>query len=129
MTLQLLWRFWPQLMVLWLIGRIVDSVLLEMAVQIGLINALAGLSTLALVVLMKLVIIVAFFQTIRPGLPALNDASQVVAAKPAEKAKRELFFSAGADARPFLCLLRRLGLPRRYHTRLFQALARPDDVW
>ncbi|MEZ2224612.1 hypothetical protein [Rhizobium sp. RCC_161_2] len=94
MTLQLLWRFWPQLMVLWLIGRILDSVLLELAVQIGLVNALAGLSTLALVVLMKLVIIVAFFQTIRPGLPALNGASQVVAARPEEEVKSSSFSSA-----------------------------------
>ncbi|WP_162950301.1 hypothetical protein [Rhizobium jaguaris] len=82
LTLRLLWRFWPQLMVLWLLGLIGNSLLNEFAVMIGRLNALAGLSTLALVVLLKLVIIVALFETVRPGLPALDAASRVAAARP-----------------------------------------------
>jgi hypothetical protein len=94
LTLRLLWRFWPQLMALWLIGKILDSVLTELAVHLGLVNSLAGLSTLALVVLMKLVIIVALFETVRPGLPALNGASHAIAARPEEDAKVPSFTSA-----------------------------------
>ncbi|TXH85095.1 MAG: hypothetical protein E6Q77_01140 [Rhizobium sp.] len=81
LTLQLLWRFWPQLMTLWLLGLIGNSLLNELAVLIGRLNALAGLSTLALVVLLKLVIIVALFETVRPGLPALDAASRIAAAR------------------------------------------------
>lgn len=77
LTLTLLWRFWPQLLALWLIGMIADAVITEVAVQIGVINSLAGLSTLSLAVLTKLVIIVALFQTVRPGLPALETASRL----------------------------------------------------
>ncbi|WP_412066707.1 hypothetical protein [Rhizobium sp. SYY.PMSO] len=82
LTVQLLWRFWPQLMALWLLGLIGNSLLNELAVMIGRLNALAGLSTLALVVLLKLVIIVALFETVRPGLPALDAASRIAAARP-----------------------------------------------
>lgn len=82
LTLQLLWRFWPQLMALWLLGMIGNLLLNELAVMIGRLNALAGLSTLALVVLLKLVIIVALFETVRPGLPALDAASRIAAARP-----------------------------------------------
>lgn len=84
LTLQLLWRFWPQLMVLWLVGMIADGVLNELAVMIGRWNSLAGLSTLALVVLTKLVIVVALFETVRSGLPALDAASRPAAAEPTE---------------------------------------------
>ncbi|MFS8047673.1 hypothetical protein [Rhizobium sp. BR 314] len=82
LTLQLLWRFWPQLMALWLLGLIGNALLNELAVMIGRLNALAGLSTLALVVLLKLVIIVGLFETVRPGLPALDAASRAAAARP-----------------------------------------------
>lgn len=82
LTLRLLWRYWPQLMALLIIGMIGNSLLNEFAVRIGLINSLAGLSTLALIVLLKLVIIVALFETVRPGLPALDAASRVAAARP-----------------------------------------------
>jgi len=76
MMLKLLWRFWPQLMVILLIGAIGNLVLNELAVMIGRLNGLAGLSTLTLVVLLKLVVIVALFETVRPGLPALEAASR-----------------------------------------------------
>lgn len=76
LTLLLLWRFWPQLAALWLIGFIGNLVLNELAAAIGRWNSLAGLSMLAVVVLLKLVIIVALFETVRPGLPTLEKASR-----------------------------------------------------
>ena len=86
LTLRLLWRFWPQLMALWLLGVIGNAVLNEIAVMLGRLNGIAGLSMLAFVVLLKLVIIVALFQTVRPGLPALDAASRTAEARP-ERAK------------------------------------------
>lgn len=74
----LLWRFWPQLAALWLLGFIGNLLLNEIAALIGRWNPLAGLSMLAIVVLMKLIVILALFETIRPGLPALDSASRAV---------------------------------------------------
>lgn len=76
LTLSLLWRFWPQLAAIWLIGFIGNLVLNEFAALIGRWNSLAGLSVLAVVVLLKLAIIVALFEMVRPGLPALDTASR-----------------------------------------------------
>lgn len=90
LTLGLLKRFWPQLMVLWLLGIICNTLLTELAVMIGRLNALAGLSTLALVVLAKLVVIVAMFETVRPGLPALDAASRGSADGPAPGAAKDV---------------------------------------
>jgi len=77
LTIRLLWRFWPQLMALWTLGIIGNSLINQFAVMIGHLNPLAGLSSLALIVLLKLVIIVAMFQTVRPGLPSLDAASRL----------------------------------------------------
>ncbi|MBW6422689.1 hypothetical protein KX729_14625 [Rhizobium sp. XQZ8] len=77
LTIRLLWRFWPQLMALWTLGIIGNSLINQFAVMIGHLNPLAGLSSLALIVLLKLVIIVALFQTVRPGLPSLDAASRL----------------------------------------------------
>ncbi|WP_448953709.1 hypothetical protein [Labrys neptuniae] len=82
--LVLLRRYGPQLMAIWLIGMLAEDVLTEIAVHIGFLNQLAGLSTLTLVVLTKLVMIVAMFELIRPGLPSLQ-----AAAKAAESAEAE----------------------------------------
>ncbi len=82
LTLRLLIRFWPQLAALWLLGFIGNLLLNELAAGIGRWNALAGLSTLAVVVLLKLVVIVALFETVRPGLPTLDAASRTPAARP-----------------------------------------------
>lgn len=79
LTLELLWRFCPQLMALWLLGAIGGGALNELAVMTGHLNGLAGLSVLSLVVLLKLVIIVALFETVRAGLPALDAASRLTA--------------------------------------------------
>lgn len=101
LTLQLLWRYWPQLMALWLIGMIGNSLLNELAVMIGRLNAFAGLSTLALVVLLKLVIIVALFETVRPGLPTLDAASRATASRPDTDAKEGI---AGSSFTSILAL-------------------------
>lgn len=75
LTASLVWHFWPQLAAIWLLGFIGNLLLNEIAAMIGRWNSLAGLSVLALVVLLKLVVIVALFETVRRGLPALNAAS------------------------------------------------------
>lgn len=77
LTVQLLWRFWPQLAVLWLLGFIGNLVLNETAAFIGRWDPLAGVSMLAFVVLLKLIVIVALYETVRPGLPALDAASRM----------------------------------------------------
>jgi hypothetical protein len=77
LTFQLFWRFWPQLMALWALGLIGNSLINQFAVLIGHVSPLAGLSSLALIVLLKLVIIVALFQAVRPGLPSLDAASKM----------------------------------------------------
>ncbi|MBY5566269.1 hypothetical protein HFO55_03205 [Rhizobium leguminosarum] len=82
LTVHLLWRFWPQLAALWLLGFIGNLLLNEFAAMIGRWNPLAGLSVLALVVLLKLVVIVALFETVRRGLPALNAASRMLDERP-----------------------------------------------
>ena len=76
LTALLIWRFWPQLAVIWLLGFIGNLLLNEFAAVIGRWNPLAGLSLLAIVVLLKLIIIVALFETVRRGLPALDAASR-----------------------------------------------------
>lgn len=85
LTVVLLWRFWPQLTAIWLLGFIGNLLLNEMAAMIGRWNSLAGLSILAIVVLLKLIVIVALFETVRRGLPALDAASR----SPADKAAAE----------------------------------------
>ena len=67
LTISLLRRFWPQLAAIWLLGFIGNLLLNETAAMIGRWNALAGLSLLAIVVLLKLIVIVALFETVRRG--------------------------------------------------------------
>lgn len=78
LTFQLLRRYWPQLAAVWAAGIIGNLLLNEFAAKIGRLNSLAGLSTLSLVVLLKLIVIVVLFQTVRPGLPALDAAARAV---------------------------------------------------
>ncbi|OAE49166.1 hypothetical protein A7J57_00670 [Agrobacterium tumefaciens] len=78
LTGALIWRFWPQLAALWLLGFIGNLLLNEIAALIGRWNSLAGLSMLAIVVLVKLIVILALFETVRSGLPALDAASRAV---------------------------------------------------
>jgi len=78
LTFRLLCRFGPQLAALWLLGFIGNLLLNELAAMIGRWNSLAGLSMLAVVVLLKMVVIVALFETVRPGLPTLDAASRTL---------------------------------------------------
>lgn len=82
LTMRILWRYWPQLMALWVAGIIGNLLLNELAATIGRLNTLAGLSTLSLVVLLKLVIIVGLFGIVRPALPALDAAAKVATHEP-----------------------------------------------
>lgn len=82
----LLWRFWPQLAAIWLLGFIGNLLLNELAAMVGRWNSLAGLSVLAIVVLLKLIVIVALLETVRKGLPSLNRASKMQAAVETETA-------------------------------------------
>lgn len=98
LTAALLWRFWPQLAAIWLLGFIGNLLLNELAAYVGRWNSLAGLSLLAVVVLLKLIVIVALFETVRKGLPSLNSASQAQAkrsaAEPVAKSPSASFVSA-----------------------------------
>lgn len=78
----LVWRFWPQLAALWLLGFIGNLLLNELAAMVGRWNSLGGLSMLAFVVLLKLTVIVALFETVRRGLPTLDAASRSLTARP-----------------------------------------------
>lgn len=85
----LLWRFWPQLAAIWLLGFIGNLLLNEFAAMIGRWNSMAGLSILAIVVLLKLIVIVALFETVRPALPSLERASLAAAGERADDAVAE----------------------------------------
>lgn len=74
LTGKLWWRFWPQLMLLVLIGIVLNDQLLWASVQAGYANRLLGLSTLTLVVLTKLIVTVTMFLVMRPALPGLAAA-------------------------------------------------------
>lgn len=74
LTGKLWWRFWPQLTLLVLIGIVLNDQLLWLSVQAGYVSRLLGLSTLTLVVLVKLIITVTMFLAMRPALPALAAA-------------------------------------------------------
>jgi hypothetical protein len=67
-------RFWPQLVALVLLGIIAGDLLLQLAARVGLQNHLTGLACLTLVALAQLVVTVAMFQVLRPGLPRIRAA-------------------------------------------------------
>ena len=71
LTARLLARFWPQLLLIAAVGMILRDLLLNAAVGVGLNYPLGGMVTLSLVVLVKLLVVVAMFAALRPGLPAL----------------------------------------------------------
>ena len=84
LTARLLWRFWPQLLLLGAIGYVLRDVLLTVAVKAGLQNALAGMVILSLVVLTKLAVIVMMFAVLRPALPGVLSLKR--SARPASAA-------------------------------------------
>lgn len=74
-TARLWLRFLPQLIALGLTGWLLNTWLLYAAARLGAINDLAGIVSLSGVVLVKLIIVVAMFETLKPGLPALTAAA------------------------------------------------------
>lgn len=72
LTTRLLRRFWPQLLLIGALGYIARDLLLDAAVTTGLRYPLGGMVVLSLVVLAKLLVVVAMFTLLLPGLPALS---------------------------------------------------------
>lgn len=71
-TFALFRRFWPQLACLYLLEHALHPWLLRLCVEIGFLNRLLGLTALAVLVLLKLVVLVWMFYVVRPGLTALG---------------------------------------------------------
>ncbi|MER8633825.1 hypothetical protein NKH55_29370 [Mesorhizobium opportunistum] len=69
LSFTLLRRFWPQLVALVLAGVLAGDILLQLAAKVALANHFAGLAMLTLVALAQLVVTVAMFHVLRPGLP------------------------------------------------------------
>ncbi|RUW49063.1 hypothetical protein [Mesorhizobium sp. M8A.F.Ca.ET.021.01.1.1] len=69
LSFSLLRRFWPQLVALVLAGVLAGDLLLQLAAKVALANHFAGLAMLTLVALAQLVVTVAMFHVLRPGLP------------------------------------------------------------
>ncbi|MER8446370.1 hypothetical protein NKH52_24545 [Mesorhizobium sp. M1066] len=69
LSFSLLLRFWPQLVALVLAGVLVGDLLMQLAAKVALANHFAGLAMLTLVALAQLVVTVAMFHVLRPGLP------------------------------------------------------------
>lgn len=74
-TFALFARFWPQLACLYLLQHALHPLLLRSAVEVGFVNRLLGLSALAVLVLVKLVVLVWMFHLLRPGLTTLSPSS------------------------------------------------------
>jgi hypothetical protein len=74
LTFSLLFRFWPQLVALVLIGIFAGDLLMQLAAQVSIHNHFAGLALLTLVALAQLIVTVAMFQVLRPGLPSIRAA-------------------------------------------------------
>jgi len=76
LTLKLWWRFWPQLVAIVLLGVVLGDLFMQVAARVALLNHMAGLALLTLVALTQLIVTVAMFQTMLPGLPAVRAAQQ-----------------------------------------------------
>ncbi len=74
LTFRLLWRFWPQLVALVLIGIIAGNLLMQLAANIAHVDHMLGLALLTLVALAQLVVTVSMFQVLRPALPGVRAA-------------------------------------------------------
>ncbi|MCA0051710.1 hypothetical protein LB577_32940 [Mesorhizobium sp. B283B1A] len=90
----LLRRFWPQLVVLVLAGVLAGDILLQLAAKVALANHFAGLAMLTLVALAQLVVTVAMFHVLRPGLPNV-----LAAQRSADKAATADSHNDAADRR------------------------------
>jgi hypothetical protein len=85
LTFRLLWRFWPQLIALVLIGILAGDLLLQLAARMAYVDHMLGLALLTLVALAQLIVTVAMFQTLRPALPAVRAAQAAAAGAGAQE--------------------------------------------
>ncbi|WP_439499842.1 hypothetical protein [Bosea sp. (in: a-proteobacteria)] len=102
-----LWRAtWPVLLLIAACGVIANDLLLPLAVKVGYASAIAGFAVLSLVVLVKLVVIVLMFMTLRLHMPAVTalhagGAAAVDPAAPASPADRRLLGLIAVAILPF----------------------------
>ncbi|MCA0034433.1 hypothetical protein [Mesorhizobium sp. B263B2A] len=94
LSFTLLRRFWPQLVALVLAGVLAGDILLQLAAKVALANHFAGLAMLTLVALARLVVTVAMFHVLRPGLPNV-----LAAQRSADKAATADSHNNAADRR------------------------------
>ncbi|TJV03805.1 MAG: hypothetical protein E5Y12_15015 [Mesorhizobium sp.] len=94
LSFTLLRRFWPQLVALVLTGVLAGDILLQLAAKVALANHFAGLAMLTLVALAQLVVTVAMFHVLRPGLPNV-----LAAQRSADKAATADSHNNAADRR------------------------------
>jgi len=96
---RLLLRYWPQLLLLAVLGCLLHDLLLDLAVRVGMENALFGMVILSLVVLAKLAIIVMMFSVLRPslsGLAALEQAKTKATSRTERRSNHILAVTAAA---------------------------------
>ncbi|WP_019171687.1 hypothetical protein [Pseudaminobacter salicylatoxidans] len=105
LTVSLLARFWPQLLLVGAVGYIARDLLLDAAVATGLKFPLGGMVVLSLVVLVKLLTVVTMFAVLRPGLPALaalrQDAGPRGAPSPRNRGADRMLMVTAAAILPF----------------------------
>ena len=87
-TFSLWQRFWPQLACLYLLEQALHPWMLRAAVEIGLFNRLLGLTALAALVLLKLVILLWMFHILLPGLTLLRSGGVAVSEEDARQGPR-----------------------------------------
>ncbi|CAN7430108.1 hypothetical protein [Mesorhizobium sp. LjRoot246] len=97
LSFSLLRRFWPQLVALVLAGVLVGDLLMQLAAKVALANHFAGLAMLTLVALVQLVVTVAMFHVLRPGLPHVLAAQRAADKAATTEARTEP--GAAADRR------------------------------
>lgn len=127
---QLLWRFWPQLLLTGTVGLIARELLLQGAVRAGFYAPLAGMIVLSLVVLVKLLVVVVMLNCLRPALPALaklRGSVKRVAAEGAGRRTDRLFVLTAAVILPFFAYYAAWGFLgdtiREYSRLAFERLA------
>lgn len=88
LAMRLLLRYWPQLLLLAVIGVLLHDLLIDAAARAGMENALFGMVILSLVVLAKLAIIVMMFSVPRPSLSGFAALGQRQAEAPSKAERR-----------------------------------------
>lgn len=101
LTGRLLWRAWPQLLLIACLGIAARDLLLQAAVTVGLAFPLGGMIVLSLVVLTKLIVFVMMFAVLRPHLPALAAMRGKAAASPEGSGREPVMAITAAAVLPF----------------------------